>query len=40
MNQLTKRAIHNVEKNEPQNDTLLAVVCGVVFAALTLAFFL
>ena len=40
MNPLTQRAIHNVEKTEPQRDTLLCVACGVVFAALCIAFFL
>ncbi len=40
MNQLTKRAIHNVERNEPQNDLLLSVCCGVVLAVLCVAFFL
>ncbi len=40
MNQLTKRAIHNVESVEPQRDTLLCVACGVVFAVLCVAFFL
>ena len=40
MNKLTQRAIDNVQKTEPQRDTLLAVCCGVVFAALCIAFFL
>lgn len=40
MNQLTKRAIYNVESTEPQNDLMLSVVCGVVLAVLSVAFFL
>ena len=40
MNQLTRKAIHNVESTEPQNDLMLSVACGVVFAVLTIAFFL
>jgi hypothetical protein len=40
MNPLTRKAIHNVESNEPQHDTLMSVGCGLVFAVLTIAFFL
>jgi len=40
MNPLTIKAVHNVECTEPQRDMLLCVACGVVFAVLSVAFFL
>lgn len=36
MNQLTKRATHNVERE----NLLISIGCGVVLAVLTIAFFL
>ena len=39
MNPLTIKARHNV-KHQSREDLLISIACGVVFAALTLAFFL
>ena len=39
MNPLTIKARHNV-KHQAREDMLISVACGVVFAALTIAFFL
>ena len=39
MNQLTIKARHNV-KHQAREDLLISIACGVVFAVLTVAFFL
>lgn len=39
MNPLTIKARHNV-KRQAREDLLISVACGVVFAVLTIAFFL
>ena len=39
MNPLTRKATYNVNR-QAREDLLISVACGVVFAALTLAFFL
>jgi len=39
MNQLTKTARDNV-KHQSREDLLISIACGVVFAALSVAFFL
>ena len=39
MNPLTAKARHNVNR-QAREDLLISVACGVVFAALTVAFFL
>lgn len=39
MNPLTRKAVYNVN-NERRQDTLISIACGLVFAVLTIAFFL
>ena len=39
MNPLTIKAHHNV-KRQAREDLMISVTCGVVFAVLTIAFFL
>ena len=39
MNPLTAKAHHNV-KHQALEDLLISIACGVVFAVLTIAFFL
>jgi len=38
MNPLTKLARANVMRSDPQRDTVLCIVCGLVFAVLVVAF--